>query len=166
MTNLVTLLITLFGLYAAPLAQNGPISVGQTDITNEYPATVTFEVEAESTAGTIDAVEFNLAVRGAASVSMEPAEFEPGPKVVARFSDSISPLRTSNVRVEKESTYASAACAPAASETSRSLLAMAIGSRFAPIAVPSTLFGPHRTPRICRDGPARMKPRARPSLPP
>jgi hypothetical protein len=70
--------------------------VGQTDITNEYPATVTFEVEAESTAGTIDSVEFNLAVRGAASVSMEPAEFEPGPKVVARFTwktlrDSIPP---------------------------------------------------------------------------
>jgi hypothetical protein len=82
---LATILIATWFLFSSPLVQNGPIQIGQTEIINDYPETVSFEVDAESSAGTIDSVEFNLAIRGDTSTSMEPAEFEPGPTVAARY---------------------------------------------------------------------------------
>jgi hypothetical protein len=64
-------------------ATSGPITVSETAITNNYPESVTFEVEASSTVGDITSVELNLLVRGTGSTTVYVAEFTPGPQVRA-----------------------------------------------------------------------------------
>lgn len=83
--NTTGLLMAACFLFAMPTAANGPITVGETRITNDYPEAVTFEIEAASTAAAIISIEFNLAVRGNRSTYTEPAEFAPGDEVIARY---------------------------------------------------------------------------------
>jgi hypothetical protein len=64
---------------------SSPITTGSTTITNNYPDSVLFEMEATSTAGSINAVELHIGVRGSPSLRVEPAEFEPGPQVNASY---------------------------------------------------------------------------------
>jgi hypothetical protein len=84
-THIAAILVAFWGLFATPLLESEPITVSQTSITNEYPEAATFEIEAASSAGTIESVELNLKIRGSGSTAMEPAEFEPGQQVVARY---------------------------------------------------------------------------------
>jgi hypothetical protein len=83
-------------LYAIPVSASSPITVGETQIINEYPETVTFEIDAASSAGAITSVEFNMMVRGGDSLQINPADFEPGQQVTAHyawktFRDSVPP---------------------------------------------------------------------------
>lgn len=86
MTKLVVTLVIVCCVLAIPLAADGPITVGETTITNDYPETITFEVQAASTAAPIVSVDLNLAVRGDISTFVKPAEFTPAQQVVARLS--------------------------------------------------------------------------------
>ena len=81
----VGILIAACCVLLTSMTTNGPITVGETKITNDYPKTITFEVEVTSTDATIVSVELNLAVRGDISSFVKPAEFTPAQQVVACF---------------------------------------------------------------------------------
>ena len=85
MTKRVGMLVAVCCVLITSMASNGPITVSETKITNDYPETIAFEVEVTSTAATIVSVELNLAVRGEISSFVKLAEFTPAQQVVARF---------------------------------------------------------------------------------
>jgi hypothetical protein len=94
--KIVKTLIVVCCVLLASVTTDGPITVGETRIANDYPESVTFEVEAASTAATITSVSLNLSVRGEGSTAIHPAEFTPGRQVEARlewktFRDGIPP---------------------------------------------------------------------------
>ena len=83
--KIVAMVLAACCLFAIPMAASSPITVGETLITNEYPETITFEVAAASSAGEITSVELNMMMRGGDSLQINPAEFEPGQQVTARY---------------------------------------------------------------------------------
>jgi len=83
--KVMAMLVVVCCVFATLTTGSGPITVGETRITNDYPETVAFEVEATSTAATITSVEFDLTIRGESSTLVEPAEFTSAQQVVARF---------------------------------------------------------------------------------
>lgn len=85
MTKLIATLVLVCCVLALPVAADGPITVGETTITNDYPESVTFAVQIASTAAPIVSVDLNLAVRGEISTLIKPAEFTPAQQVVARL---------------------------------------------------------------------------------
>ena len=85
MMKLIATLVTVCCVLAIPVTADGPITVGETIITNDYPESVTFEVQAASTSAPIVSVDLNLAVRGDISAFVKPAEFTPAQQVVARY---------------------------------------------------------------------------------
>lgn len=78
----ITLAVCL--LLTSPFVQGGPIILGETHVTNDYPETVAFEVKVASTAGTIISVAFNVTSRGGDTARVMPAEFAPGRDIIAR----------------------------------------------------------------------------------
>jgi hypothetical protein len=75
----------LLTIAATPTQGEGPITVGETEIVNDYPEIVTFEIKATSTAATITSVDLHISIRGDTSISIQPAEFEPGQQVEAGY---------------------------------------------------------------------------------
>lgn len=59
--KVMAMLVAVCCVFATLTTGSGPITVGETRITNDYPETVAFEVEATSTAATITSVEFDAA---------------------------------------------------------------------------------------------------------
>ncbi len=82
MMKLITILVLVCCVLVIPLAADGPITVGETTITNDYPESVTFAVQVASTAAPIVSVDLSLAVRGEISTLIKPAEFTPAQQVV------------------------------------------------------------------------------------
>ena len=86
MIRMLGLLLALSGLFTAPLTDSEPITVGETQLTNSYPESVTFEVEAASSVGEITSVDINLAIRGASSTLTE-KPLEIGPALLGKWID-------------------------------------------------------------------------------
>lgn len=78
-------LLTVLTVSAPVLAQAAPISAGETRVITDYPESITLELDATSSAADIEAVALNLKIRGSGRTDVQPAEFVPGQRVLARY---------------------------------------------------------------------------------
>ncbi len=83
MTNRTLPLLALAGLFLASPPLAGPITVGPTQVDNNYPKSIAFEARVSSSAGYITRAELHLALRGDSTTSIIVAPIAPAPSLTA-----------------------------------------------------------------------------------